>query len=261
MPRLKSLAVMLVLSLAAAFAFPPPSQAGEILVSAAASLREALQEVGQAFQAQHPGAKVAFNFGASGALASQIEQGAPVDVFASANQEHMERLNRQGLLLTQTRRDFTANALVLIQPGDGPALSQPQDLLSPQVRRLALGEPATVPAGQYAKQALLSLGLWEALRPKLVLAGDVRQVREYVLRGEVEAGLVFASDMARKPGAEPPRARVALTLAPGLHDPILYPAAVLKGSRQPQEATAFLDFLVSPPGQAILARWGFQSPR
>ncbi|MBI4798281.1 MAG: molybdate ABC transporter substrate-binding protein [Desulfarculus sp.] len=261
MPRLKSLAVMLVLSLAAALAFPPPAQAGEFLVSAAASLREALQEAGQAFQAQHPGTRVAFNFGASGALASQIEQGAPVDVFASANQEHMERLNRQGLLLPQTRRDFTANALVLIQPGDGAALSQPQDLLSPQVRRLALGDPATVPAGQYAKQALTSLQLWEALRPKLVLAADVRQVREYVLRGEVEAGLVFASDMARKPGAEPPRARVALTLAPGLHAPILYPAAVLKGSRQPQKATAFLDFLVSPPGQAILARWGFQAPR
>lgn len=261
MPRLKFLAMVLGLSLAAAFAAPLPAQAAELLVSAAASLREALQEAGQAFQAQNPGAKVAFNFGASGVLASQIEQGAPVDVFASANQDHMDRLARQGLLLAQTRRHFAANALVIIQPDDGPALGQPQDLLAPRVRRLALGDPALVPAGQYAKQALLGLGLWETLRPKLVLAGDVRQVREYVLRGEVEAGLVFASDMAMKPGAEPPRARVALTLAPGLHDPILYPAAVLKGSRQPQEAEAFLGFLVSPPGQAILARWGFQAPR
>lgn len=249
--------MLLALTLAAG----PAAQAGEMLVSAAASLREALQEAGQAFQTQHPGAKVAFNFGASGALASQIEQGAPVDAFASANQEHLDRLARQGLLLDQTRRDFTANALVLIQPGHGPALAQPGDLLGSQVRRLALGDPATVPAGQYARQALTSLGLWEALRPKLVLAADVRQVREYVLRGEVDAGLVFASDMARRPGAEPLPARVALTLDPGLHDPILYPAAVLKGSRQPREAAAFLDFLVSPAGQAILARWGFQTPR
>lgn len=254
-------AMALTLSLAAALAAPLAAQAADILVSAAASLREALQEAGQAFQAQHPGTKVAFNFGASGALASQIEQGAPVDIFASANQEHLDRLARQGLLLTQTRRDFAANALVLIQPAGGPGLAQPQDLLGPQVRLLALGDPALVPAGQYARQALTSLQLWEPLRPKLVLAADVRQVREYVLRGEVEAGLVFASDMAMKPRAEPLRARVALTLDPGLHQPILYPAAVLKGSGQPQEAAAFLDFLISPPGQAILARWGFQPPR
>ncbi|MBI5521053.1 MAG: molybdate ABC transporter substrate-binding protein [Desulfarculus sp.] len=170
MPRRRFLAMVLGLSLAAAWAVPLAAQAGEVLVSAAASLREALQEAGQAFQAQNPGARVAFNFGASGALASQIEQGAPVDVFASANQEHMDRLDRQGLLLPQTRRHFAANALVIIQPGESPTLSQPQELLAPQVRRLALGDPALVPAGQYAKQALLSLGLWEALWPKLVLA-------------------------------------------------------------------------------------------
>lgn len=228
------------------------AQAAEVLVSAAASLREALQDAGQAYQAQHPDRKVSFNFAASGALASQIEQGAPVDVFASANQFHMDRLEKKGLILPQTRRDFTANAMVIIEPPAAAPLGRAEDLTGSGIKRVAIGDPATVPAGQYAKQALVKLGLWEKLQGKLVLAADVRQVREYVQRGEVEAGVVFASDVV-------PAVRVAVRLAGDMHDPIRYPAAVLKSSAHPQEAEEFLVFLTSSTGCGILAKRGFQS--
>lgn len=229
-----------------------PAQAGETLVSAAASLREAFLAAGQAFEKAHPGMKVSFNFAASGALAAQIEQGAPVDLFVSANQPHLDRLDKAGLLLAGTRRDLIANALVVVQAAKSDlVLAEPGDLLKPQVRHVALGDPATVPAGQYAKQALAKLGLWEALQPKLVLGADVRQVREYALRGEVEAGLVFASD------ALSPQVKVALRLAQELHDPIVYPAAVLKRSADPGQAKAFLDYLLGSQGQGFLIQAGF----
>jgi molybdate transport system substrate-binding protein len=229
-----------------------PAQAAETLVSAAASLREAFTNAGQAFEKANPGAKITFNFAASGALAAQIEQGAPVDLFVSANQPHLDRLEKAGLLLEGTRRDLIANALVVVQGAktDLP-LAQPVDLLKPEVRHVAVGDPATVPAGQYAKQALVKLGLWDALQPKLVLGADVRQVREYAIRGEVEAGLVFASD------ALSPQVKVALRLAQDLHDPIVYPAAVLKRSADQAQAKAFLDFLLGSQGQAFLIQAGF----
>jgi molybdate transport system substrate-binding protein len=235
-----------------ALALPLPAQAGETLVSAAASLREAFINAGQAFEKAHPGAKISFNFAASGALAAQIEQGAPVDLFVSANQPHMDRLAKADLLLAGTRRDLIANALVVIQAAKADLkLAQPSDLLKPEVRHVALGDPATVPAGQYAKQSLVKLGLWDALQPKLVLGADVRQVREYALRGEVEAGLVFASD------ALVPQVKVAMHLAQELHDPIVYPAAVLKRSPDPEQAKAFLAFMLSDQGQAFLTQAGF----
>jgi molybdate transport system substrate-binding protein len=231
---------------------PLPAQAGETLVSAAASLREAFVDAGQAFEKANPGAKVSFSFAASGALALQIEQGAPVDLFVSANQPHLDRLDKAGLLLPGTRHDLIANALVVVQAAKADlALTQPGDLTRPEVRHVALGDPATVPAGQYAKQALVKLGLWEALQPKLVLGADVRQVREYAIRGEVEAGLVFASD------ALSPQVKVALRLARELHDPIVYPAAVLKRSADPGQAQAFLEFLLGSQGQAFLIQAGF----
>src|SRR5437762_2191497 len=148
----------------------------EITVSAAVSLKDAFNEIGRLYE-QRTSTRVRFNFGASGVLQKQIEQGAPVDVFASASERQMNELVNKGCILSDTRRDFTRNALVLIVPAGAPAqLNAFDQLARANVRKVAIGNPQTVPAGQYAQQLLVRLKLWEQLQPKLVLAEDVQQV-------------------------------------------------------------------------------------
>jgi molybdate transport system substrate-binding protein len=232
-------------------ALPLLAQAQQLTVSAAASLTEAFKAIGARFEAKHPGMQIRFNFAASGALLQQIANGAPVDVFASADPETMDR--GAALWLAGTRRDFAANALVLVTPPD--ALTQRvSDLALPTVRRIAIGKPASVPAGRYAQQVLAARQLWDPLQPKLVLADNVRQVLDYVARGEVEAGFVYRSDAALLPG----KLRVA-GVATG-HTPIRYPVAVVKDSRQPRLARDFVAFLAGAEAQALLRQAGFDSP-
>lgn len=234
---------------------PLGAAAQALTVSAAASLTEAFREIGTRFEAARPGTQVRFNFGASGALAQQIVQGAPADVFASADQEAMDRVAQRQVIDAVTRRDFARNTLVLAVPArDAPPIAGLADLGSPAVRRIALGKPASVPAGRYARQALEAAGLWGTLAPKLVFADSVRQALDYVARGEVEAGFVYATDAALLPG----KLQVALTVAG--HPPITYPAAAVRDSRQPALARAFVDFLATPEAQAVLARRGFSPP-
>ena len=231
-----------------------PAHAGELLVSSAVSLKEAVEAAGRRFQGDRTGLLLRYNFGASGELRQQIEGGAPVDVFLSAGQSEMDALERKGFLVAGSRRVLARNSLVVIVPvGSTISLSRPSDLLRREVGRLAIGNPKTVPAGQYAEECLRTLNLWEALRPRLVLGENVRQVLEYVARGEADAGVVYATDIA----AQGERVREALRPPPESHRPIVYPAAVVAESGAPQVAAAFVDFLVAPEGQAILARRGF----
>lgn len=231
-----------------------PANAGELLVSSAVSLKEAVEAAGRRFQGDRTGLLLRYNFGASGELRQQIEGGAPVDVFLSAGQSEMDALERKGFLVAGSRRILARNSLVVIVPvGSTISLSRPPDLLRREVGRLAIGNPKTVPAGQYAEECLRTLNLWEALRPRLVLGENVRQVLEYVARGEADAGVVYATDIA----AHGERVREALRPPPESHRPIVYPAAVVAESGAPQVAGAFVDFLVAPEGQAILARRGF----
>jgi molybdate transport system substrate-binding protein len=237
----------------------PPAVPSQLLtVSAAASLTEAMREIGARFEAARPGVMVRFNFASSGVLVQQIVQGAPVDVFASADQETMERGIARKVIDPATRRDFARNAVVMIAPTRGApgaaSLSGLADLRRPDVRRVALGKPATVPAGRYAKQALDRAGLWAVLEPKLVHAENVRQVLDYVARGEVEAGFVYRTDAALLQD----KARVVLTIEGG--DPVTYPVAVVADSRQPALARDFHGFLLGPEAQAVLARHGFARP-
>lgn len=226
----------------------------ELIVSAAASLTNAVQEVGEAFEDANPGTKVILNFAASGALLQQIDQGAPVDVFASADEETMNRAEEKGLIEPGTRAPFTRNSLVLVAPVDSErSLSGVEDLGGDAVKRIALGDPSFVPAGRYARQALQSLSLWEAVQPKLIFANSVRQVLDYVARGEVDAGLVYRTDAALR------RDRVQVVQTLEGHEPILYPVAIVKTSEHKDTARNFQDFLRGP-GQAILSRFGFQSP-
>ena len=247
----------LLLALSLILGIGSAAHAQELLVSAAISLKEAVEELGRQFQQAHPGVIVRFNFGASGDLQKQIEGGAPVDLFLSAGQRQMDVLEQQRLLLPGSQRVVARNALTLIVPGASSlGLQRPEDLGRAAVQRVALGNPKTVPAGQYAEECLRTLGLWGAIQSKLVFAENVRQVLEYVARGEVDAGFVYTTDLLSRPGAVTEVARPPQTS----YSPITYPGAVVGASTQQALARALLDHLVSQSGQQILARYGFQSP-
>lgn len=230
-----------------------------LIVSAAASLGRALLELQPEFHRQHPGIRVRFNFGSSGALQAQIARGAPVDVFISAAQAPMDALIASGHVGPAAVRDLASNRLVLVRP-EPPTRGEPvstwADLATDRARRIAIGNPAHVPAGQYARAVLEHLDLWTLVQPKLVFGEDVRQVLTWVERGEVEAGLVYWSDAAGSA-----RVRVVAEAPPGSHLPIVYPMAGLRDSRHPDAAATFMEFLLGPTGQATLARHGFQPLR
>ncbi len=176
-----------------------PVRAQEITVSAAISLKEAFTELSKTFEAGQKRRRVQFNFGASGDLVRQIAGGAPVDVFASAGLKEMDELERQGLTAPGSRVNFAGNTVVLAVPAASTfRLEAFSDLTRKEVKKIAIGNPQTVPAGRYAEQVLRSLNLWEPLKDKLVFAENVRQVLDYVARGEVDAGLVYATDVASR---------------------------------------------------------------
>jgi molybdate transport system substrate-binding protein len=234
--------------------------AQEVTVSAAISAKGAIEEVGRGFQAGRPGVTLRYNFGASGALQKQIEAGAPVDLFVSAAQRQMDELERKGLIVAGSRRAFARNLLVVVKPADSRLdLAKPADLLGPRVGRIVIGNPRTVPAGQYTEECLRARGLWDRLQPRLVLAEHVRQALEYVVRGEVDAAFVYATDAADAAGRSA-RVREAFRPPEETYRPIVYPAAVVTGAGQAALARAFLDALTGPEGQAVLARHGFQPP-
>jgi molybdate transport system substrate-binding protein len=231
--------------------------AQEVVLSVAISMKEAVEEVGRRFVAQHPGVTPRYNFGASGELQKQIEAGAPVDVFISAATRQMDELERGGYLVPGSRREFARNVLVSVKPADEPLdLPGPSDLLNRRVQRIAVGNPKTVPAGQYAEESLRALGLWERVRSRLVFGENVRQVLDYVSRGEVQVGIVYATDALTRAG----QVRLAFAFPEDTHRPILYPAAVVKGGRQPDLARAYLNLITGPEGQSVLRRLGFELP-
>ncbi len=225
----------------------------EILVSAAISLKNAFEEIGLLYEKQ-TGIRVRLNLGASGLLQKQIEAGAPSDIFASAGERQMDELQRRGFILADTRRNLVRNALVLIVPANTRLpLHSFEELALPAVTRVAMGNPKTVPAGQYASQALKNLKLWNRLENRLVLAENVRQVLDYVVRGEVEAGMVYSSDVSIARG----KVTVAVLAPEDSHDPILYPIAAVKTTRYRSDALNFIELTLSGNGQEILAKYGF----
>lgn len=227
----------------------------ELVVSAAASLTESFREIGRAFEAKNPGVRVRFNFAATGPLLQQIFQGAPVDVFASADQESMDKAEKGKFLLAGSRTDFVANALVLVVPvNPASTIKGVADLKAGTVQRIAIGNPDSVPVGRYTKGVLEKQGLWDALTPKYVMAISVKQVLEYVQRGEVEAGFVYASD------AVTAKDRVRVVAEIPTVTPIVYPVAVVAGSAHQQEALAFVRFLREKEARASFGKYGFKQP-
>jgi molybdate transport system substrate-binding protein len=250
MGAVRSLAASAVL-----FALLGAAEAADLTVSAASSLSNAFRELAPAFEAQNPGTRLLFNFAASDTLLAQIVKGAPVDVFAAADQETMDRAEAQKLLLPGSRRNFAGNDLVLVTPLEGGhAVSGLADLEKPGFKRIALGRPEGVPAGRYAKGALEAAKLWGAVEPKAIYAVNVRQALDYVARAEVDAGFVYATD------ASVQKDKVKIVLLVPTATLIRYPVAAVSGGSKAAEARKFIEYLLSPAGQTVLARHGFRKP-
>jgi molybdate transport system substrate-binding protein len=222
-------------------------------VSAAISTKEAMTDIAAEFESETHD-RVELTFGSSGALAAQIRNGAPVDALISAANKEVDDLSKAGLVDDATRRIVAGNALVLIVPADSKvALTGFEQLKGPAISRVAIGEPKTVPAGQYAMQVLRALNLESDLSSRLIYGSNVRQVLDYVERGEVSAGIVYATD-ARQAG---PKVKVVATADVSLHEPVVNPAVVIKSSGKKSLAIRFLDYVLSDKGQSVLAAHGF----
>jgi molybdate transport system substrate-binding protein len=231
-----------------------PTREADLIVSVAASLKDALQEIKDAYEQEHPDITLSFNFGGSGKLMQQIRQGAPVDLFLSASQTDMNKLEEEQLILSETRTDFARNSLVLVTHASDPAaISSFAELDNPTIAHIATGEPETVPAGRYSKEVLEKLQLWDRISPRLIFASDVRQVLAYVEAGNAEAGIVYATDAALSE-----KVKVLATANPDWHEPIVYPGAVVAASENREAAEAFLAYLKSERGKQVLEKYGFQ---
>lgn len=222
-----------------------------LTLSIAASLQDAMVEIESSYQREHGAVDFRNNFGASGTLARQIEEGAPVDAIVSAGTKPMDDLESKGLLQRGTRSDLLRNSLVLIAPQDS-TLSGFGDLVRPAVRLVAMGDPASVPAGQYALDTLNALKLYDKIRTKVVLGKDVRQVLTYVETGDADAGLVYATDARIST-----KIRVVTVASELTHHPIVYPVGIVAGTRNLREARDFLAYLKSPAARAIFVKHGF----
>jgi molybdate transport system substrate-binding protein len=229
----------------------------EITLFAAASMTDAMTEAAAAFTAAG-GAPVRLAFGSSSTLAKQIEHGAPADLFLSADLKWMDYLTERELIAGDSRFNLAGNALVLVVPKDSSVrieLTPGADLLGALAGgKLAIGDPEHVPAGRYAKAALESLGLWQAVEHSTVFAGDVRAALAFVERAEAAAGIVYATDAKISQGV-----RSAATFPADSHAPIVYPVAIVAGREQGM-AQAFLDFIASDAGAEILRKHGFVVP-
>jgi molybdate transport system substrate-binding protein len=241
--------VAVLLALAA-----PAAGAQELVVSAAASLTNAFRDIGRDFEAAHPGTKVLLNIAGSDVLLAQITHGAPADVFASADELAMDRAEKAALLAPGSRHDVAVNQLVVVVPRAAPPPATLAALAEPRFRRIAVGSPQTIPAGRYAREALDAAGLWAALQAKLVFTQNVRQALDYAARGEADAAFVYATDAALAPD----KVRIALTVA--TDSPVRYPIAIVRDSRQPALAAAFVAYVSTGAGRPILARYGFGAP-
>jgi molybdate transport system substrate-binding protein len=236
---------------ALALAFQPVA-AEEVSVFAAASLANALEEIGKSYQTQS-GNSVIYNFAGSNILARQIQEGAPGDIFFSADEAKMDALDRSGLLAAGSRRNFLSNTLVIVVPTENrTAHFTPRDLAKPEIKRLALADPHAVPAGIYAKEYLEKLGLWQSLESKVVPTENVRAALAAVESGNVDAGIVYKTDAIISKGV-----RVAFEVSRSEGPKIVYPVALLKNAPNAVAGQTFLDYLKSQDGLKVFAKFGF----
>ncbi|HLR73180.1 MAG TPA: molybdate ABC transporter substrate-binding protein [Pseudogracilibacillus sp.] len=227
-------------------------QPKELTISAAASLTDAMDELKEIYEAEH-NVELTFNFAGSGKLAHQIQQGAPVDVFISANENWLDTLLEEGLIDADSTTDVTGNKLVLIAEKDTTlAYDSFSDINVKELSNIAVGKPESVPAGEYTKKALEAIDKWEEIEPYIVYAKDVRQVLTYVETGNAEIGFVYESDALSSDKVE-----ILTESNPNEHDPIIYPGGVTMETEQEEVAEDFLAFMTSDEAQEILETYGF----
>jgi len=247
------LATLIILTIRANINTPLVAEKNnKLLVSAAASLRESLQEIQLLYPQNKQNINITYNFGASGALQQQIENGAPADVFISAGKKQIDALQEKGLILPDTRRNLLTNRLVLIVPRNSSEVRNFRQLTNAKVKRIAVGEPRSVPAGQYAEQVFINLGILQQIKPKFVLGNNVRQVLAAVESGNVDAGVVYATDARTSQ-----QVKQVATAAENLHSPIVYPVAVLKNSKNISAAKEYIQFLFSNQARTLFQKYGF----
>lgn len=229
----------------------PPNPFTDILVAAAASLQDAIEAIDPLFESAQ--ATATYTFAASGALQEQIEQGAPVDVFISAASRQMDSLEEQDLLVPESRRNLLKNRLVIVVPANSSAnLASFEQLAESSIQRIAVGEPRSVPVGQYTEEVMRNLNILETVRPKLVYGNSVRNVLAAVETGNADAGVVYATDAMISDQVK------QVAIAPeNLHSPIVYPVAVIRQSAHPESAQAYLDFLEGEQARQIFLNYGF----
>lgn len=226
----------------------------QLTVSAAASLKEALGEITPLYSKAKSNVAIRNNFGSSGDLQQQIINGAPVDVFISAAAKQMDELQKKDLIVADTRRDLLSNRLVLIVPADKGDSKELKDLTNVSIERIAIGDPRSVPVGQYAEQALTKLELLQDVQSKFVLGNNVRQVLQFVESGNAQAGIVYATDAKTST-----KVKVVQIIDAKLHKPIVYPIAVLQKSSNQPSAKSYLEFLSSEPAKTIFEKYGFST--
>lgn len=227
----------------------------EITVSAAISLKDAFEEIGKLYEGRNKGTKVVFNFGASGDLIRQIEAGAPVDVFASASLKDMDEADIKGLIISDSRVNFAGNVMVLVVPKYSKLnIRSFNDLRRHDVKKIAIGNPKTVPAGRYSEEVLRYFRLWDVIRDKLVFAENVRQVLDYVARNEVDAGLLYHTDALIR--AED--VKIVVKASEESHKAVIYPIAVVKGTKHEKLSKGFIFAVCSNEGKRILKKYGFR---
>ena len=226
--------------------------ADEILVSAAASLTDVLKEISNGYQAKSK-QTVKFNFGPSNGLARQIEEGAPADIFFSADLPQMDSLDKKGLLEPGTRKNLLSNQLVIIVPADSKlAISSPKDLLKADIKKIALAEPSSVPVGVYTSKYLADEGLWDQVKPKVVPVQDVRATQAAVESGNVEAGFVYKTDAAVSK-----KVKIIYEVPIDKGPKITYPVAIVKESKRKDAARDFLNHASSPAAKETFKKYGF----
>jgi len=230
----------------------PVKPSADLTISAAISLKDSMDEIAQLYKVETPDAVIHFNYGASGTLQRQVEEGAPVDIFVSASPSQMDALESKGLVLAGTRKDLAKNEIVLIVPRGKGGISSFADLTKTEAKIIAIGEPQVVPAGKYAQEVLTHLGLYDQLKPKFVLAKDVRQVLTYVATGNADAGIVYSTDAKTSD-----KVTVVATAAEDSHSPVIYPVAVLKSSKDAAAAKNFVEFLLGSKARAVFQKYGF----
>ncbi|GKZ03598.1 molybdate ABC transporter substrate-binding protein [Paraclostridium bifermentans] len=222
-------------------------------ISAAASLKEAMEKIEKDYEKSNPNVDLVVNFGGSGSLQKQIEQGAPCDVFISAGEKQIKELDEKKLLEENTYKNLVKNDLVLIAPKNSD-ISSINDLTTDKVKKLGVGEPESVPAGKYASEVLTNLNLADKVKDKLVFAKDVKQVLAWTQSENTQAGFVYYSDTL---GVD--NIKIVETTKESTHSPIVYPVAVIKDSKVPDEAKKFEDYLFSQKGQDILVNCGYKT--